>query len=79
MMAGEQNVRHAHAAQLLRAVMGGQLRARSPDPERTKIDPQLVGGLARLGKRLRLEHSTDAHVDALEVRDLNEGSLDQQP
>src|SRR3989440_3535232 len=65
------------AAQILRAVMRRQLGARAPDAERPEIDAKLVGGLAGFRKGLGFEDPADAHVDPLEVRDVNDGRLAQ--
>ena len=38
---------------------------------RAEVDPQLVGGLARLREGLRRQHATDAHVHAGEIVELD--------
>jgi hypothetical protein len=66
------------ANQVFCAVVDGQLRAAAPDAERPEIDLQFVGRFARLGEGFRCEHTTNAHFDTLEVRDVDGGSLDQR-
>ena len=66
------------ADQLLRLIVNGQLRAGASPADGTKVDQQLVGGFAGLGKRQRLDDAADAHLDALEIRDANGGSLAQR-
>ena len=59
--------------------MRRELSTRSADAEWPKVDTQFVGRLARLRKRLGLEDPADADVDAREVRDIDDASLDQYP
>jgi hypothetical protein len=54
-----------------------QLRAGAADAEWSKVDAKFVRRLAGFWKGLGLENSADAHVDALEVRDINGGRLAQ--
>lgn len=62
-----------------RLVVLGQLRAGPPDAERSKVDAKFVGRFASFGKGFCLEYPTNAHVDALEIRDIDGGSLAQPP
>ena len=57
--------------------MNRELRARAADAERSEIDAQLIGRFTGFGKGLRFEDATDAHVDALEVREIDGGCLAQ--
>jgi hypothetical protein len=60
---------HDHAAcQVFQAVELGDLGRGLLDPDLgAKIDPQLVGGLARLGERLGVDHPTGADIDFHEI------------
>ena len=65
------------AVQFVRTVVHRQLGAGAADAEWSKIDAKLVSRFSGFGKGLGLEDAANAHVEALEVRDINEGSLDQ--
>src|SRR5216683_228651 len=65
------------AAEFLRAVVHRQLGAGASDAKRPEIDAKLVGRFAGLRKGLGLEDPADAHIDPLEVGDINGGRLGQ--
>src|SRR2546422_2463628 len=70
---------HQPAAEFLGLVMCRELGTRSADADWPKVDAQFVGRFARLRKKLGLEDPADADVDAREVRDIDDASLDQHP
>src|SRR5437868_7941843 len=70
---------HQPPTEVIWLVVRGQLGTRPAGAERPEVDAKFVGRLARLRKELGLENPADADVDAREVRDIDDASLDQHP
>ena len=68
---------HQAPAEFFRTVMNRELSAGAADAKRPEIDAQLVGRLAGFGKRLGLKDAADAHVDALEIGNVDRRVLAQ--